>query len=44
LLFGHRSLDDLRQAFPDCRCQGDEARVLLNVLFPKQPSNVWPIS
>jgi len=44
LLFGHRSLDELRQAFPDCRVQGDEARVLLNALFPKQASSVWPIS
>jgi hypothetical protein len=44
LLFGHRSLDELRQAFPDCRIQGDEARGLLNALFPKQASNVWPIS
>ncbi len=44
LLFGYRSLEELKQAFPDCRCQGDEARVLLNALFPKQPSNVWPVS
>jgi hypothetical protein len=44
LLFGYRSLAELMHAFPDCRCHGDEARELLNALFPKQASNVWPIS
>jgi hypothetical protein len=44
LLFGHRSLDELRHAFPDCRVRDAAAEVLLNVLFPKQPSFVWPVS
>jgi hypothetical protein len=44
LLFGYRSLAELRQALPDCRCAGDEPRVLLNALFPKQASHVWPIN
>ena len=44
LLFGYRSLEELTHAFPDCRCHGDEPRVLLKALFPKQASNVWPIS
>jgi hypothetical protein len=44
LLFGYRSLNELKHAFPDCRCHGDEARELLTALFPKQASNVWPIS
>ena len=44
LLFGNRALDELKHAFPDCWCGGDDARVLLNVLFPKQASDVWGIS
>ena len=44
LLFGYRSLDDLCQAFPDCWVNNDKARPLLLALFPKQFSNVWPIS
>jgi hypothetical protein len=42
LLFGRRSLADLRAAFPDCWSQ-DEATVLLNVLFPSQSSCVMPV-
>jgi hypothetical protein len=40
LLFGHRSFDDLRHAFVDCYMENNTARVLLNALFPKRPSNV----
>jgi len=43
LLFGHRSLDELEAAFPDCVTRGLEVRALLQVLFPKAPSKVWPI-
>ena len=42
LLFGYRSLEALRGAFPDCWCDGDDARVLLEALFPKQRSVFWP--
>jgi len=42
LLFGRRSLSDLRAAFPDCWAQ-DEATALLNVLFPSQSSYVMPV-
>jgi hypothetical protein len=42
ILFGYRSLDALRSAFPDCWCEGDDARTLLEVLFPKQRSVFWP--
>jgi hypothetical protein len=38
LLFGHRSLDDLRYAYPDCRVANPESAVLLDVLFPLRPS------
>ncbi|MEN9937746.1 MAG: hypothetical protein RLZZ387_4325 [Chloroflexota bacterium] len=37
LMFGRRSLDELRYAFPDVWAN-DEASMLLNTLFPKQPS------
>lgn len=43
LLFGHRSLAELRYAFPDCGA-GPEATVLLNALFPKQASCIWHLS
>ena len=44
LLFGHRTLDELRAAFPDCFVRGDEAMILLQTLFPRQPSSIWPVS
>jgi hypothetical protein len=44
LLFGYRSLEELRYAFVDCWAFGDEVNVVLNTLFPKQASHVWPIS
>jgi len=44
LLFGYRSLEELDYAFADCWAKNDESRVLLNTLFPKQPSFVqWPV-
>ena len=42
ILFGYRSLEALRGAFPDCWCDGDDARTLLDALFPKQRSVFWP--
>ncbi len=44
LLFGYRTLAELRTAFPDCWADGDDARTLLEVLFPKQPSSFWPVA
>jgi hypothetical protein len=43
-LFGHRSFDELRHAFVDCYMENNTARVLLNVLFPKGPSDVNPVA
>lgn len=43
LLFGYRSLTELMAAFPDCGGRL-EARLLLDALFPKQASDVWPVS
>jgi len=38
ILFGRRSLDDLRYAFPDCFAKDEITALLVNSLFPKQPS------
>jgi hypothetical protein len=43
-LFGYRSLDELRRAYADCYVNGDVNRALLNALFPRQPSNLWPVA
>ncbi len=43
LLFGYRSLEGLRSAFPDCWVDNDDARALLNALFPQQSSRFLPI-
>jgi hypothetical protein len=43
LLFGYRTLDELRYAFADCWA-GNSARALLEVLFPKRNSDIWPIA
>ena len=43
LLFGFRSLRELEAAFPDCIVRTNEARALLDALFPKAPSDVWPL-
>ena len=42
LLFGYRSLDELRYAFPDVWVK-DEAELVLKTLFPMKPSWVVPI-
>ncbi len=42
LLFGHRSLDDLHQVYTDCFAN-DKTAILLQALFPKKPSDVWPV-
>ncbi len=44
LLFGYRSMEELDQMHADCFPKNGESKNLLNVLFPKKPSNVWEIS
>ncbi|HEX7976541.1 MAG TPA: GNAT family N-acetyltransferase [Anaerolineales bacterium] len=44
LLFGYHSLAELHQSFADCWYENDETYGLLNALFPKQASDVWPIA
>jgi len=43
LVFGHRSLADLRYIYPDCYDE-DDGRLILEALFPKQTSNVMALS
>lgn len=43
VLFGHRSMEELEYIFRDCWAKEDATRELVNVLFPKQASHVWPI-
>ena len=43
LVLGHRSLDQLQDAFPDCIVRTGEARALLNTLFPRTPSDIWAL-
>jgi hypothetical protein len=43
LLFGFRALEALEAAFPDCVVRTHEARALLQALFPRSPSDVWPV-
>jgi hypothetical protein len=44
IVFGYRSLEDLRRAFPDFWVNDDKGRPLLSTLFPKKVSRIWPIS
>ncbi len=44
LLFGYRSYGELESIFADCWCDSEDVRILLNILFPKKPSNVYPIA
>jgi hypothetical protein len=44
LLFGYRTLAELQAAFADCWVDGDDARALVNALFPRQTSMFWPVA
>jgi len=44
LLFGYRSLEELKASFADCWWKSDETRAVLEALFPKKPSQVMPVS
>lgn len=43
VLFGHRTLGELRHAYTDCS-SNLEGRLLVDALFAKQSSEVWPIA
>lgn len=42
ILFGHRSLNDLRLMYIDCFAN-EKTTLLLGALFPKKPSDVWAV-
>jgi len=44
LLFGYRSMEMIKTNFADCWTDRDEYHVLLDAMFPRQPSNFWPVS
>jgi hypothetical protein len=44
LVFGYRTLEDLRYAFADCWVEHDATHTVLEALFPRQDSDVWPIA
>jgi hypothetical protein len=43
LLLGSRTLEELEYAFPDCFVRKPTDRALLETLFPKLPSAIWPV-
>jgi len=44
ILFGYRSYDELHQSFADCWCDHQEVYALMNILFPKKLSDVFPVA
>ena len=44
ILFGYRSFEELKHAFADCWCDSEEVRALLDILFPKKLSDVFPLA
>lgn len=44
LLFGYRTINELCRMDRDCWVSGNDAAVLLNTLFPHQPSHVGPLA
>ena len=43
LALGYRSLDQLMATYPDCMVRTGDARALLDALFPRSHSDVWPL-
>jgi predicted N-acetyltransferase YhbS len=43
LLLGSRTFEELEYVFPDCFVRKQSDLALLNVLFPKIPSSIWPL-
>ncbi len=44
MLFGYRTIDEIQHMFKDCEIKDAQTGHLLDALFPKKPSDVWPIS
>jgi GNAT superfamily N-acetyltransferase len=43
MVFGYRNFDELQPAFADCWCDHEDVRILVDILFPKKLSDVFPI-
>lgn len=44
MLFGYRSYSEIHAAFADCWCDREEVRILMEILFPKKLSDVFPLA
>ena len=44
VLFGYRSFEELKHAFPDCWWSDHATHMIIDILFPKKHSNVYGIS
>ncbi len=44
LVFGYRTMDELKHVFTDCSTRDKETGHLLEALFPKKTSEIWPVS
>jgi len=44
VLFGWRSMEEISYLFPDCEWKNQEIKTMIDLLFPKKTSNLWPIS
>lgn len=44
VLFGRRSLDEMRYIWPDCHASNETSALLVNSLFPRQPSCVLQLA
>jgi hypothetical protein len=43
ILFGYRSFEELKHAFPDCWWSDESSRIIVSTLFPKKNSHVYGI-
>jgi hypothetical protein len=44
LLFGYRTIPELRESFADCWTESDEAQAVLAAMFPRRASNILVLS
>jgi hypothetical protein len=44
LVFGYRTLEELRYAIADCWVEHDDTPAVLEALFPGRDSDGWPIA
>ena len=42
VVFGHRTVDEIREMYADCDARGEHA-ALLRAMFPARPSMVWQV-